>query len=192
MQMKISKNDVMQIIEFFKIPRSINEIGKNEHKGLIKLLLQLNILKRIGKIIELNENFTALHLEVRLYDTENPKLYMRSIIFRKPRENDKVYVMLRGYESTSVPVIEKGEFNLPKYGNKLVHGDKFAITSIQFTNPVLRFCYETDRASQVLISKLPLPYFVPPMPEGQIYNNPLEERIIPAPITYFIYYQNRL
>jgi hypothetical protein len=86
--MKISKNDVMQIIEFFKIPRSINEIGKNEHKGLIKLLLQLNILKRIGKIIELNENFTALHLEVRLYDTENPKLYMRSIIFRKPREND--------------------------------------------------------------------------------------------------------
>lgn len=182
----ISKEKILDAIEYFKLNRSINE-KKSVDKSVVKLLKNLGILKTMGRVISLNTNFRAIHTLVEVIDEEKPKIRVRSIIFDKLRDNDKIFVIWKSYLADPIPVVEKGEFEI-RTTNPLPISVAYTLTSIQFMNPVVEFKFFTNYDKEILFNLANLPYYNIIPPSGKRLKKFISEKKIDAPKTIFLYY----
>ena len=185
----ISKEKILDVIEYFKFNRAINEMRGGD-KRVVELLINLGILKVRGRVISLNTDFRAIHTLVEVVDDEKPKVKVRSIIFGKLRDNDKIFMIWKSYLTEPIPVVEKGEFEI-KTTNPLPISVAYTLTSIQFMNPVIKFRFSTNYDKEILFNLMNIPYYNIIPPSGKPFKKFIEEEYIDAPKTIFLHYTSR-
>ncbi|BCU68709.1 hypothetical protein [Stygiolobus caldivivus] len=180
-----SKEKIMKAVEYFKLNRSINEV-RGIDKSTYNLLVDLGILKKIGgRVITLDGNYTAVHTYIEVIDDKNPRIKMRSVIFGKLRDIDKVYIIWKGYSAEPIPVVEKGEFEIRPV-QPLPWSVKYTTTSIQFINPVVKLRFVTDQ--EVMVNLSNINYHAVVSPSGEVVKGGFEKEKITAPSTLYVFY----
>ncbi|BCU69996.1 hypothetical protein [Stygiolobus caldivivus] len=183
----ISKDKVLDVIEFFRANRSVNEI-RGVDKRVMKLLIDLGVLKVRGRVISLDTNFRAIHTLVEVVDNgKRPKIRVRSIIFDKLKDNDKIFVVWKSYLTDPIPVVERGEFEI-KQTNPLPILAVYTTTTVQFVNPVIKFRFSTGYEHEILFNLMNLPYHYILPPSGKPFKKFIEVENIDAPKTLYFYY----
>lgn len=182
--MVLSKEKIMKTIEYFKLNRSINEL-RGVDKDTYKLLIELGVLKVRGRVITLDGNFTAIHTYIEIVDNKNPRIKVKSVIFDKLRNIDKIYIIWKGNLAEPIPIVEKGEFEIRTI-QSLPWSRKYIATIIQFVNPVVKLRFITDQ--EVMVNLLNINYHIIIPPSGEIVKGEFKKEKITAPNTLFIFY----
>lgn len=182
----VSKEKVLRVIEYFRTNRTINEI--KEDKRIVKLLVELGVLKSIGRVLSLDKNFRAIHTLVEVYDEEEPRISVKSVIFDRLREErDNIYIIWKSHMAEPIPVVEDGKFTIRQV-SPLPISELYTITAIQFNNPVLKFRFITRDEREILFNVTNLPYYIMIPPSGKPFKKMISEEMVKAPVTFFFFY----
>jgi hypothetical protein len=182
----VSKEKVLRVIEYFRTNRTINEI--KEDKRIVKLLVELGVLKSIGRVLSLDKNFRAIHTLVEVYDEEEPRISVKSVIFDRLREErDNIYIIWKSHMAEPIPVVEDGKFTIRQV-SPLPISELYTITAIQFNNPVLKFRFITRDEREILFNVTNLPYYIIIPPSGKPFKKMTSEERVKAPVTFFFFY----
>jgi len=182
----VSKEKVLRVIEYFRTNRTINEI--KEDKRIVKLLVELGVLKSIGRVLSLDKNFRAIHTLVEVYDEEEPRISVKSVIFDRLREErDNIYIIWKSHMAEPIPVVEDGKFTIRQV-SPLPISELYTITAIQFNNPVLKFRFITSDEREILFNVTYLPYYIMIPPSGKPFKKMISEERVKAPVTFFFFY----